>query len=176
MRGPGVSGGQRLPRVPEVGHDLRHRAAGRPRARRPPAAGDLHENVDFTTLAAGVGDELARRLSDLTLELYRRGGERAAASGLILADTKFELGLDGGELLLIDEVLTPDSSRYWDAAAWTPGVEPASFDKQYVRNWLDDVGWDHESPPPELPAEVVEGTLARYVEAFRRITGREPEL
>ncbi len=79
-------------------------------------------------------------------------------------------------MLLIDEVLTPDSSRYWDIAHWLPGEEPVSFDKQFVRNWLDESGWDKESPPPELPADVVRGTLERYVEAFRRITGVEPEL
>ena len=79
-------------------------------------------------------------------------------------------------LLLIDEALTPDSSRYWDIAHWKPGEEPASFDKQFVRNWLDASGWDHQSPPPELPADVVLGTRERYVEAFRRLTGREPEL
>ena len=134
------------------------------------------ENVDFATLAEGVGDELAGRLRDLTLEIYSRGTEHATERGLILADTKFEFGRLGDELLLIDEVLTPDSSRYWNAEDWTPGVEPTSFDKQYVRNWLDDAGWDHESMPPELPAEVVEGTLSRYVEAFRRISGRDPEL
>ena len=134
------------------------------------------ENVDFATLAAGVGEELAGRLRDLTLELYRRGHAHAAERGMLLADTKFEFGLVDGELLLIDEVLTPDSSRYWDAEAWTPGTEPVSFDKQYVRNWLDGAGWDHESPPPELPPEVVQGTLERYVEAFRRICGREPVL
>jgi len=134
------------------------------------------ENVDFATLAAGVGEELAGRLRDLTLELYRRGHQHAAGRGMLLADTKFEFGLFGDELLLIDEVLTPDSSRYWDTEIWQPGSEPVSFDKQYVRNWLDNTGWDHESPPPKLPAEVVEGTLARYVEAFRRICGREPVL
>jgi phosphoribosylaminoimidazole-succinocarboxamide synthase len=159
--------------------------AGRERASRLPepiftpatkAESGHDENVDFAALVAGVGEELAARLRDLTLTLYRRGAGHAAARGLILADTKFELGTSNGQLLLIDEVLTPDSSRYWDAGEWTPGVEPASFDKQYVRNWLDEVGWDHESPPPELPAEVVAGTLDRYVEAFRRITGREPDL
>ncbi len=134
------------------------------------------ENVDYATLVAGVGEELAARLRDLTLEIYSRGVDHAAERGLLLADTKFEFGQHRGELLLIDEVLTPDSSRYWDAEAWTPGVEPVSFDKQYVRNWLDGAGWDHEAPPPELPDDVVEGTLARYVEAFRRIAGRDPEL
>lgn len=134
------------------------------------------ENVDYATLVAGVGEDLAARLRDLTLEIYGRGVEHASERGLLLADTKFEFGQHEGELLLIDEVLTPDSSRYWDAEAWTPGVEPVSFDKQYVRNWLDGAGWDHEAPAPELPEDVVEGTLARYVEAFRRIAGRDPEL
>ena len=137
------------------------------------------ENVTFATMAAAVGEEPATRLRDLTLELYRQGAAHAAARELILADTKFEFGRDGegdGELLLIDEALTPDSSRYWEAASWQPGEEPVSFDKQFVRNWLDESGWDRDSPPPELPPDVVEGTLARYVEAFRRLTGREPEL
>jgi phosphoribosylaminoimidazole-succinocarboxamide synthase len=139
------------------------------------------ENVDLAAVAAGVGAELAGRLRDLTLELYRRGAEHAASRGLILADTKFEFGLAGpagagGELLLIDEALTPDSSRYWEAASWRPGEEPVSFDKQFVRDWLDRSGWDRESPPPALPPDVVEGTRARYLEAFRRLTGREPEL
>jgi phosphoribosylaminoimidazole-succinocarboxamide synthase len=139
------------------------------------------ENVDFATIERAVGPELAERLRDLTLDLYREGSARAAERDLILADTKFEFGFsgagpEGGDLLLIDEVLTPDSSRYWDVAQWRPGTEPVSFDKQYVRNWLDDSGWDHQSPPPVLPAEVIRGTLERYVEAFRRITGREPEL
>lgn len=134
------------------------------------------ENVGFEVLVEGVGESLANRLRDLTLELYRRGGEHAAEQGLLLADTKFEFGQLDGELLLIDEVLTPDSSRYWSAGDWTPGVEPVSFDKQYVRNWTDKSGWDHESTPPELPQEVIDGTISRYVEAFRRITGREPVL
>jgi phosphoribosylaminoimidazole-succinocarboxamide synthase len=136
------------------------------------------ENVDFATVERAVGADLAARLRDLTLALYNKGAAHAAERDLILADTKFELGhaLDTGELLLIDEVLTPDSSRYWQVSSWHPGEEPASFDKQFVRNWLDETGWDKESPPPELPPDVVRGTLDRYVEAFRRITGREPEL
>jgi phosphoribosylaminoimidazole-succinocarboxamide synthase len=134
------------------------------------------ENVGFATLAAALGQPLAGRLRELTLEIYRQGAAHAAAQGLILADTKFEFGQVGGELLLIDEVLTPDSSRYWEADAWQPGTEPASFDKQYVRNWLDASGWDHDSPPPPLPPEVVSGTLDRYCEAFRRITGGDPRL
>ncbi|RMH21235.1 MAG: phosphoribosylaminoimidazolesuccinocarboxamide synthase [Acidobacteria bacterium] len=134
------------------------------------------ENVDYATLERAVGAPLAARLEELTLALYRHGADHAAGCGLILADTKFEFGHAGGELILIDEVLTPDSSRYWEAADWRPGVEPTSFDKQYVRNWLDQVGWDHASPPPELPPEVVAGTRHRYLEAFRRLTGREPQL
>jgi len=134
------------------------------------------ENVDFATFEAALGRAPATRLRELTLELFRRGSEHAAARDLILADTKLEFGRLGDEIVLIDEVLTPDSSRYWDAAAWRPGVEPVSFDKQFVRNWLDDDGWDHESPPPELPAKVIAGTLERYVEAFRRLTGRDPVL
>jgi phosphoribosylaminoimidazole-succinocarboxamide synthase len=136
------------------------------------------ENVDFATVERAADPELAATLRDSTLALYRAGAEHAASRNLILADTKFEFGhaLDTGELLLIDEVLTPDSSRYWDIAQWLPGEEPASFDKQFVRNWLDESGWDKESPPPQLPADVVQGTLDRYVEAFRRITGAEPEL
>ncbi len=134
------------------------------------------ENVGFDTLVDGVGSDLAERLRELTLAIYRRGADHVAGAGLILADTKFELGHVGDDLVLIDEVLTPDSSRYWETSAWRPGVEPVSFDKQYVRNWLDDAGWDHESTPPELPPEVVAGVLERYVEAFRRITGRDPEL
>jgi phosphoribosylaminoimidazole-succinocarboxamide synthase len=136
------------------------------------------ENVDLGTVERAIGADLAARLRDLTLALYRAGAAHAAERDLILADTKFEFGhaMDTGELLLIDEVLTPDSSRYWNVKDWTPGKEPTSFDKQFVRNWLDESGWDRESPPPELPPDVVQGTLDRYVEAFRRITGREPVL
>ena len=147
------------------------------------------ENVDIETMSAapGVGAALAGRLRDLTLALYARGASWAAERDIILADTKFEFGLlpaaagvaapeEDGQLLLIDEALTPDSSRYWDTAHWQPGQEPVSFDKQYVRNWLDASGWDHQSTPPELPPEVVQGTQDRYVEAFRRLTGKEPRL
>jgi phosphoribosylaminoimidazole-succinocarboxamide synthase len=136
------------------------------------------ENVDFATVERAIGPDLAATLRDLTLALYREGAAHASQRDLILADTKFELGhaLDTGELLLVDEVLTPDSSRYWDIEGWRPGQEPTSFDKQFVRNWLDESGWDKESPPPVLPEDVVRGTLERYVEAFRRITGLDPEL
>jgi len=134
------------------------------------------ENVSFEYVADAIGELLATQLRDLTLNLYGRAAEHAESRGLLLADTKLEFGLADDELLLIDEVFTPDSSRYWEAEAWRPGVEPVSFDKQFVRNWLDGSGWDHESAPPELPAEVVEGTRDRYLEAYRRITGGEPEL
>jgi phosphoribosylaminoimidazole-succinocarboxamide synthase len=134
------------------------------------------ENVDFARVAADLGADVASRLRDLTLALYRAGAARAEAQGLLLADTKFEFGWIDGEIVLIDEALTPDSSRYWEAALWRPGEEPASFDKQFVRNWLDASGWDRESSPPELPPEVVAGTRERYAEAFLRLTGREPEL
>jgi phosphoribosylaminoimidazole-succinocarboxamide synthase len=133
-------------------------------------------NVTFDEMAAAVGLELASRLRDLTLALYGAAAEHARERGLLLADTKLEFGIVDGQAILIDEVFTPDSSRYWEASAWRPGEEPVSFDKQFVRNWLDSSGWDHESAPPELPAEVVTGTRDRYVEAFRRITGGEPEL
>lgn len=132
------------------------------------------ENVSFDVMCADAGEALSRRLRELTLELYEAGAELAADNGVILADTKFEFGRIDGEIILIDEVLTPDSSRFWEADQWQPGVEPVSLDKQYVRNWLDSCGWDHESPPPNLPDEVVLGTLNRYVEAFQRITGRDP--
>jgi phosphoribosylaminoimidazole-succinocarboxamide synthase len=133
-------------------------------------------NVGFETLVDALGEAVARRLRETTLRLYDAAARHAAERGLLLADTKFEFGWVDGELLWIDEALTPDSSRYWEASTWEPGREPPSFDKQYVRDWLDRSGWDHESTPPELPAEVVAGTLSRYCEAFRRLTGHEPSL
>jgi len=140
------------------------------------AATGHDENVTFERMADEIGGETAARLRDLTLALYRFAAAHAERRGILLADTKFEFGWIDGRLVLIDEALTPDSSRYWEAAAWRPGGEPASFDKQFVRDWLDASGWDHEAAPPELPAEVVAGTVARYSEAFRRLTGREPRL
>jgi phosphoribosylaminoimidazole-succinocarboxamide synthase len=109
---------------------------------------------------------------DVSLELYRRGAEWARERGIIIADTKFELGLVDGELVLCDEVLTPDSSRFWPTDAWEPGTTPPSFDKQPVRDYLDGLDWDKKPPPPPLPAEVVTTASARYVEAYERITGR----
>ena len=136
--------------------------------------GEHDENVDLATIARLHGDDLAARLRDLTLEVYARAERIAAGRGIILADTKFEFGRrDDGTLVLADEVLTPDSSRFWDADLWRPGESLPSFDKQYVRDWLaEQSGWDRETTPPELPAEVVEATRARYVEAYERLTGR----
>lgn len=136
--------------------------------------GEHDENVDLATIARLHGDDLAARLRDLTLEVYARAERIAAGRGIILADTKLEFGRrDDGTLVLADEVLTPDSSRFWDADLWRPGESLPSFDKQYVRDWLaEQSGWDRETTPPELPAEVVEATRARYVEAYERLTGR----
>lgn len=120
--------------------------------------------------AALVGEDRYRELERVSIELYRRGADLAASQGIIVADTKFEFGEVDGEVLLIDEVLTPDSSRFWPADEYTPGTSPPSFDKQFVRDYYDSIGWDHEPPPPPLPGEVVEGTRSRYVEAYERIT------
>jgi phosphoribosylaminoimidazole-succinocarboxamide synthase len=118
-----------------------------------------------------VGRGLFERLKELTLEIYERLAETAAANGLVLADTKLEFGFADGELILIDEVGTPDSSRFWPADTYAPGGAQQSFDKQFVRDWLDASGWDREPPPPTLPPEIVEGTAARYREAYERIAG-----
>ena len=136
--------------------------------------GEHDENVDFATIARLHGDDLATRLRDLTLEVYVRAEQIAAGRGIILADTKVEFGRrDDGTLVLADEVLTPDSSRFWDAELWRPGESLPSFDKQYVRDWLaEESGWDRETTPPELPAEVVDATRARYIEAYERLTGQ----
>lgn len=108
----------------------------------------------------------------MSIELYTRGAEWAAERGILIADTKFELGLVDGELVLADEVLTPDSSRFWAAAEWQPGSTPPSFDKQPVRDYLDGLDWNKQPPAPALPAEVVDTTSARYIDAYERITGR----
>ena len=135
--------------------------------------GEHDENIDFDRLVAIVGGELAERVRDLTLRLYAAGAARCEQAGILLADTKVEFGHDPatGELLLIDELLTPDSSRFWDAAAHAPGGPQASYDKQFVRDWLERQPWDKRAPGPALPDDVVDGTRVRYVAAFERITG-----
>jgi phosphoribosylaminoimidazole-succinocarboxamide synthase len=154
---PGLSEADRLPEPiftpstkAEVGHD---------------------ENITREQLADLVGSDLARELEDRSLGLYRAGAQRAEEVGLILADTKFEFGHIDGALSLIDEVLTPDSSRFWDGERYAPGQSPPSFDKQFVRDFVAASGWNKEPPPPTLPAEVIEGTRERYVAAFERLTG-----
>jgi phosphoribosylaminoimidazole-succinocarboxamide synthase len=129
------------------------------------------ENITIARAGEIVGEGLARRLEELTLTLYEFGAELARSRGVILADTKFEFGFIDGEIALCDEVMTPDSSRFWPAEAYRPGGAPPSFDKQYLRDWLDRTGWNHEPPAPELPPEVVEQTAERYREAYERITG-----
>lgn len=144
--------------------------------------GEHDENITFERAADMVGAELAARLRDTSIALYERARDIAAARGVIIADTKFEFGLDPatGALVLGDEILTPDSSRFWPADEWTPGRPTPSFDKQYLRDWLTSAasGWDRASgaQPPALPDEVAAATGARYVEAFTRLTGEEPKL
>jgi phosphoribosylaminoimidazole-succinocarboxamide synthase len=166
-RAGGMVGGHRLPdglreadRLPEpiftpstkaeVGHD---------------------ENITRQQLAEMVGAELARELEERSLALYRAGAERAAEVGLILADTKFEFGWIDGRVALIDELLTPDSSRFWEVGLYAPGSSPPSFDKQYVRDFVSASGWNREPPAPRLPEEVIAGTRERYVTAYERLTG-----
>ena len=170
-RRSGMVGGHRLPaglreadRLPEpiftpstkaeVGHD---------------------ENITRAELAGLVGGDLARDLEERSLALYREGARRAEAVGLMLADTKFEFGFIDGELAVIDEVLTPDSSRFWPAEDYAPGSSPPSFDKQFVRDFVASSGWDKEPPAPALPDEVIAGTRDRYVAAYERLTGRSWE-
>ena len=139
------------------------------------AASGHDENVSFDVMAAAIGAELAATLRGRSLDVYARGAEHAATRGIVLADTKFEWGRTAdGAILLVDEVLTPDSSRFWPAAAITPGRVPDSFDKQFVRDWLEQSGWDKASPPPALPAEVVAKTREKYFEACRLLTGKTP--
>jgi phosphoribosylaminoimidazole-succinocarboxamide synthase len=129
------------------------------------------ENVSFEFMANQVGQELAADLRDRSLDLYKRAARFATERGIILADTKFEWGrLKDGSVILIDEVLTPDSSRYWPSDQYRPGTSPPSFDKQFVRDWLETTNWDKQTEPPELPADVVKKTAAKYQEAFDRLT------
>jgi phosphoribosylaminoimidazole-succinocarboxamide synthase len=136
--------------------------------------GEHDEAIDFASVVSAVGAARAGELRELTLALYRRGAEIALEAGIVLADTKFEFGVspDGG-LVLADEVLTPDSSRFWPAGTWSPGSVQPSYDKQYVRDWLTSSGWDRVSPPPELPADIVAATRERYVTAYEQLTGQK---
>ncbi|MFZ5832049.1 MAG: phosphoribosylaminoimidazolesuccinocarboxamide synthase, partial [Planctomycetota bacterium] len=130
------------------------------------------ENISFERMADIVGRELAETLRARSIEVFERGAEFARQRGIIIADTKFEFGFCDGELLLVDEVLTPDSSRFWPADQYAAGRGQPSFDKQFVRDWLSGSGWDKNSPPPSLPDDVVAKTRAKYVEAYERLTGQ----
>ncbi len=137
------------------------------------APGEHDENIDFATAVDIVGRDVAEQAREISLAAYRKGADWARERGIIIADTKFELGWIEGQLAICDEVLTPDSSRFWSAADWKPGTTPPSFDKQPLRDWLSAVeGWDKAPPPPPLPHDVVEATAARYREAYERICGR----
>lgn len=136
-------------------------------------AGEHDEAITFDDVVEIVGQETAERLRDITLAVYRRGAELAAERGVLVADTKIELGWAAdGTLLLADEVLTPDSSRFWPADSYQPGRPQFSFDKQYVRDWAAGTGWDRQPPAPEVPVEIVEATRSRYIEIYERLTGR----
>ncbi len=135
--------------------------------------GTHDENISFEQMAAAVGPALAGKVRDLSLELYRRAQAWAEPRGIIIADTKFEFGLADGELLLIDEVLTPDSSRFWPQEDYKPGGPQKSFDKQYLRDYLESLGWNKKPPPPPLPPEVIANTRSRYLQALKALTGEE---
>jgi phosphoribosylaminoimidazole-succinocarboxamide synthase len=130
------------------------------------------ENIGFADAVKLVGSDTAERARDICLTAYSRGAARALGRGIVVADTKFELGFIDGELAICDEVLTPDSSRFWPVEAWKPGSAPPSFDKQPVRDWAETTGWDKASPPPRMPAEVIAATRERYVSAYEQISGR----
>ena len=129
------------------------------------------ENITVAQMEDFVGKELTERLSQASIDVYATARDYAKEKGIIIADTKFEFGIIDGEISLIDEVLTPDSSRFWDMGGYAPGKSQPSYDKQFVRDWLDEAGWDHEPPAPELPGDVVASTAERYLEAYRMLTG-----
>ena len=130
-------------------------------------------NISFDRMVEIIGQDTATTLRDRSIEIYQRGAEHARSKGIFIADTKFEWGWFDGELILIDEVLTPDSSRFWPADLYQPGQAQPSFDKQFVREWLSESGWDKDSEPPQLPAEIVSRTREKYIEAFERLSGRQ---
>ncbi len=134
------------------------------------------ENITFDEAKKIVGDKIAEEIREISIEIYKRGSRFAEERGIIIADTKFEFGLCDGKLILIDEVLTPDSSRFWPKEEYTPGRPQKSFDKQFLRDYLESIGWSKEPPPPKLPLEIIEKTRKRYLEAFRRITGKNLEV
>ncbi|NOZ79596.1 MAG: phosphoribosylaminoimidazolesuccinocarboxamide synthase [Acidobacteria bacterium] len=141
------------------------------------AASGHDENIPFDRMAEITGAQVAEELRSITLELYRKAAAHAAERGIIVADTKFEFGFDAqGKVVWMDEALTPDSSRFWPADQYEPGKPQPSFDKQYVRDWLEASGWNKEPPAPTLPPDVVRGTLERYLEAYERLTGRSLDL
>lgn len=131
------------------------------------------ENISFARMTQMVGEELAAELRDATLAIYTRANDYAVKRGIIIADTKFEFGFIDNKLSLIDEILSPDSSRFWPVSSYTPGANPPSFDKQYLRDWLEAIGWDKNSPPPELPPDVVDNTLAKYKQAHKILVGHD---
>ena len=131
------------------------------------------ENISFDRAAQIIGSELAEQVRDLSLRIYNRAREDAWEKGIIICDTKFEFGMEGSRLLLIDEVLTPDSSRFWPADEYEPGKSQSSFDKQFIRDFLETLDWDKSPPGPELPSSIVEATSQRYLEAYRRLTGKD---
>jgi phosphoribosylaminoimidazole-succinocarboxamide synthase len=134
------------------------------------------QNISFEKMSEIIGGDLASQLRDLTLRIYSRAAEYALSRGIIIADTKFEFGLYEGRVMWIDEALTPDSSRFWPADQYAVGRNPPSFDKQFVRDWLESTGWNKNPPAPELPPDVVKKTREKYIEAFRQLTGSEPTL
>ena len=135
------------------------------------ALGDHDENISFEKMIETIGKPMAEQVKAISLTLYKTAAEYASKRGIIIADTKFEFGLnDAGELTLMDEILTPDSSRFWEASTWAPGASPASFDKQFVRDYLETLTWDKTDPGPALPESVINGSLARYQEAIDRLT------
>jgi len=131
------------------------------------------ENITWKQCRAVLGDELAIQVRDQTIELYEHGCAHAAQAGILIADTKFEFGIADDQVILIDECLTPDSSRFWPSDSWQPGTNPPSFDKQFVRDYLETLDWDKTPPAPSLPAEVAEKTSKKYIEAYEKLTGRK---
>jgi phosphoribosylaminoimidazole-succinocarboxamide synthase len=136
------------------------------------AASGHDENISFEAARDLLGADVGAQARDLCVAAYQRGAEWAAQRGIIIADTKFELGFIDGRLAICDEILTPDSSRFWPADAWVPGSAPPSFDKQPLRDWLEDTGWDKTPPPPRLPPSIVSSSRERYVAAYELITGK----